>query len=130
MYALECKELIFLSYTCVFRVAFSEDLCKEIIQEVKTLYGSDTKPKLTRFRKEAKGLKKKIKDYAQHNVQFVCELPSIKGKTCTHDQVSGKPDFRIHEGSKTESSELVADLEGTLLMAKRVIREAFHLCRR
>lgn len=71
MQALNCQELIFLSYTdassCVFKVQFSEELWAHIVEELRFLYGGQTLQKQTRLRPEAKILKEKIKEFTRKN---------------------------------------------------------------
>lgn len=63
-------------------------------------------------------------------MQFVCELPSIKGKSCAHDVVDAKPSFHLHQTVENTAHEQEFDLDETFFKAKQVISEAFQLCRR
>jgi hypothetical protein len=139
MAALQCPELLFVSYTeqstCVFKVTYSKELGQHMWDEIQTLYGErpELHPPLTsRLRNEAKQLKNEMQEFAEKNVQFLCEVPSIKGFSCAHEPTNGMTEFCTHPAQNCErnSSDQPCLIEETLMKAKTLVEETYELCRK
>lgn len=72
MAAFNCERSIFISYsaesTTVMIVTFDQELWNMIVDECKSVYGTETLTALSRLSENAKELKVKILKYAKSNV--------------------------------------------------------------
>jgi hypothetical protein len=89
MAALQCTNMLFLSYTqestTVFKVTFSESLWNKVWEELVALYGDNIPKRPSKLSKTVSALRNELKTFVVENTEFLVEIPSLVGRHCEHE---------------------------------------------
>ncbi|VDI01697.1 Hypothetical predicted protein [Mytilus galloprovincialis] len=137
MHVLKVDNLLFISYsaqsTSVLKVHFDDVMLKKLMETAIFLYPKNNEKFPTRLHPQIKHLREELKDFRKNNVEFVCEVMSMKATQCSHSSEHPNSYLRgRHNGREISCSSqiLVSEMHCTVHKARTCLETAYNLSRR
>ncbi|CAC5393851.1 unnamed protein product [Mytilus coruscus] len=98
--------------------------------EAISLFGQEAPKRPTRVSDNAKEIRQRMMEYKQTNVEFLCEIPSVKCTTNGISPINTETPYIFPLTIDNEPAEPESKVETVLTETVSMIKEAYQICRR